>query len=53
MGHAALKEGNSYFVFDYPKGSNSGAGGINDSNLIVGSYNPAGKTTPKPFQGTE
>ena len=42
-----------YYIFDYPKGSNTGAGGINDSNLIVGSYTPAGKTTPQPYQGTE
>jgi hypothetical protein len=48
-----VKIGNDYYVFDYPKGSNTGAGGINDSNLIVGSYIPAGKTTPEPFQGTE
>jgi hypothetical protein len=31
----------------------TGAGGINDSNLIVGSYIPVGKATPKPFLGTE
>jgi len=53
VGHGAVKIGNDFYVFDYPKGSNAGAGGINDSNLIVGSYIPAGKTTPEPFQGTE
>ena len=53
VGHGAVKIGNDYYVFDYPKGSNTGAGGINDSNLIVGSYIPAAKTTPEPFQGTE
>ena len=53
VGHGAMKIGNDYYVFDYPKGSNTGAGGINDSNLIVGSYNPSGKTTPEAFHGTE
>ena len=53
VGHAALKSGKNYYVFDYPKGSNTAAGGINDSNLMVGSYNPAGKTVPEAFQGTE
>ena len=31
----------------------TGAGGINDNNLIVGADNPSGKTTPEAFQGTE
>ena len=53
VGHGALKKGSSYFVFDYPKGSKTGAGGINDSDLMVGSYTPAGKTAPQAFQGTE
>ena len=55
VGHGAVKIGNDYYVFDYPKGSNTGAGGINDSNLIVGSYNPSAKTTPAapPGNGVE
>lgn len=51
--HGALKEGNSYFIFDYPNGSNTGSEGINDSNLLVGHYTPAGKTVPQPYKGTE
>ena len=51
--HGALKSGKNYYIFDYPKGSNTAAAGINDSNLMVGSYNPAGKTVPEAFQGTE
>jgi hypothetical protein len=53
VGHGAVKMGNDYYIFDYPKGSNTGAGGINDSKLIVGSYIPTGKTAPEAFQGTE
>jgi hypothetical protein len=53
VGHGAVKIGKDYYIFDYPKGSNTGAGGINDSNLIVGSYDPAGKSVPQAFQGTE
>jgi hypothetical protein len=48
-----LKSGKDYYIFDDPKGSSTEAGGINDSNLIVGSYNPAGKTVPEPYQGTK
>ena len=53
VGHAAALIGKDYYIFDYPKGSNTGAGGINDSNLIVGSYDPSGKTVPESFQGTQ
>jgi hypothetical protein len=53
VGHGALKSGNDYYIFDYPKGSDTIAGGINDSNLIVGAYIPSGKTAPASFQATE
>jgi hypothetical protein len=53
-GHAALKKGNDYYVFDFPGGINSGALGLNDSGEIVGFYSPAGKPSETLlFKGTQ
>jgi hypothetical protein len=51
--HGALKKGSAYFIFDYPKGSNTGSEGINDSSLLVGHHTPAGKSLAQPYKGTE
>jgi len=50
--HGALLNVGSYYVFDDAPGSQLRADGINDTNLIVGRFNPPGTTFFNSFKGT-